>query len=172
MLWRAYQPILKPDTSMEKTRTAQQTQHATDTVSVLVQSLIRSGLFLQRELSQVCQHYGLNANQFNVLNEIKLHGPLSQKELCERLLFEKSKLSKIVKSLQDRELITVTVAPEDRRLTLLIETEKGDQLINECLQNISKASTGLMAVLSNEEVLKIIKILTKLEKSFRRIADK
>ena len=135
-----------------------------DTIPLLVQSLIRSGLFLQRELSQVCQHFGLNANQFSVLNEIKLQGPLSQKELCERLLFEKSNLSKIVKNLQDRELIEITVAPQDRRITLLIETAKGDQLINECLQNISQSSTGLMAVLSNEEILKIFKTLKKLER--------
>ena len=165
-------PVLKPDTSMKKTRTAQRTQQARDTLPLLVQSLIRSGLFLQRELSQVCQHFGLNTNQFSVLNEIKLQGPLSQKELCERLLFEKSNLSKIVKNLQDRELIEITVAPEDRRMTLLIETEKGDQLIDECLRNISQSSTGLMAVLSNEEVLNSMKMLKKLEKSFRRIADK
>ncbi len=42
--------------------------------TLIVQSLIKSGLFVQRELNLVCQQFGLNTNQFNVLNEIILRG--------------------------------------------------------------------------------------------------
>ena len=143
-----------------------------NSVALLVQSLIKSGLFLQRELSQVCQPHGLNTNQFSVLNEIVLQGPVSQKELCARLLFEKSNLSKIVNTLQEKDLITVVIAPEDRRMTLLRETDKGARLSDECLQNISRSSADLLADLSAEEIIKTLKIIRKIEKSFRRATDK
>ena len=62
-----------------------------DDVTKIVQGLLKCGHFLQREMNQVCQRFGLKQQQFSVLNEIVWHGPLSQKELGETLLFEKSK---------------------------------------------------------------------------------
>jgi len=87
----------------------------------IVQGLLKCGQFLQREMNQVCQRFGLKQQQFNVLNEIVWYGPISQKELGETLLFEKSNVSKIVKILLEKKWIRVAVAAHDRRLTLLTE---------------------------------------------------
>ncbi len=130
--------------------------------SELVLSIIKNGLFLQRELGQVCQKFGLNTNQFVVINEIILKGPVSQKELCNRLLFEKSNISKIVKALQDKELISVSVAPVDRRSTLLIETQQGLETWKDCLQSFNSSSTDLMSLLSEDEILGVLNGLKKL----------
>src|SRR6056300_1410127 len=70
-----------------------------ESVTQIVQGLLKCGQFLQREMNHVCQRFGLKQQQFTVLNEIIWHGPLTQKELGERLLFEKSNVSKIVKIL-------------------------------------------------------------------------
>ena len=140
--------------------------------ALAVQLLIRSGLFLQRELNQACQSRGFSANQFAVINEICLHGPLSQKKLCERLLFEKSNISKIVKSLLDRSLISITVAPADRRMTLLIETPEGGKLWKECMESFYTSSDELMAFLSDAETTKVIQQLKKLETAFKAISLK
>ena len=51
--------------------------------------------------------------------------PISQKELGETLLFEKSNVSKKVRILFEKKWIRVVVAPHDRRLTLLSETPEG-----------------------------------------------
>ena len=90
--------------SKEETTTERRSLPNTEKEAQLVQLLIKSGLFLQRELNQVCQGYGLNINQFSVINEIVLQGPVSQKMLCERLLSEKSNISKIVKTLLDKNI--------------------------------------------------------------------
>ncbi len=139
--------------------------------TLIVQSLIKSGLFVQRELNLVCQQFGLNTNQFNVLNEIILRGPFNQKVLCKRLLFEKSNISKIVRSLLDKELINVATAPEDRRLTLLIETQKGVELWKDCQQKFYKSSIELMSALSEEEIHNAINLLKRLEHEFKSISD-
>ena len=150
----------------EERATLPRSQQNTKTEALLVQLLIKSGLYLQRELNQVCQRYGLNINQFSVINEIVLQGPVSQKILCERLLSEKSNISKIVKTLLDKKLISVSVAPNDRRSTLLIETAQGAELWKECLQQFYESSAELMAILSDKETDKTLKLMKKLERAF------
>ena len=138
----------------------------------VIQLLIKNGLFLQRESGQSCQQHGLNANQFSALNEIILQGPISQKELCERLLFEKSNVSKIVKNLQEKDLISVTVAPNDRRSTLLIETGKGSEVWKACLHKLYDSSTELMSALSEEELRNTLRLMKILGRKFSRLAEK
>ena len=139
---------------------------------MLVQSLIKSGLFLQRELNQVCQQHGLSTNQFSAINEIIQRGPISQKELCERLLFEKSNVSKIVKTLLEKSLISVSVAPNDRRSTLLIETDQGTEIWRKCLEKFYNSSTEMMSALSDEELRDTTGMMKILERSFMNLADK
>ena len=132
------------------------------------QALIKSGLYVQRELNQVCQQFGLNTNQFSALNEIVTKGPLSQKKLCEKLLFEKSNISKIIKTLLHKGLVNVIHPPEDRRLTLLVETHKGLELWKCCMQDFSQSSIGLISALTDKEARTLLIMLKKLEDEFRR----
>ena len=87
--------------------------------TLIVQLLLKCGLFLQGEMNQVCRRFGLKQQQFSVLNEIVWHGPINQKELGEALLFEKSNVSKIVRILLEKKMIDVEVAPGDRRMWIL-----------------------------------------------------
>jgi len=133
----------------------------------LAQTVMKCALFAQRDLNQVCQQFGLNINQFCVLSEIVSKGPLSQKRLCERLLSEKSNISKIVKTLLSKNLVTAVGAPEDRRLTLLIETQEGVERQKACMQNFSTACADLFSSLKDEEVVNIVMRLELLEYEFR-----
>ena len=90
----------------------------------IVQGLLKCGQFLQREMNQVCERFGLKQQQFNLLNAIVWYGPISQKELGETLLFEKSNVSKIVKILLEKKWIRVAVAARDGRLTLLTKRRR------------------------------------------------
>jgi len=148
------------------TEEQREVQKSKKTEAQLVMTLIKNGLFLQRKLGQTCQQFTLNTNQFVVINEIIVQGPLSQKELCGRLLFEKSNVSKIVKTLQDKELISVSVAPADRRSTLLIETVKGIEIWKDCLQSFNNSCTDLMSFLSDGEITDTLELLKKIGKSF------
>jgi len=134
----------------------------------IVQGLLKCGQFLQREMSQVCQRFDLKQQQFTILNEIVWNGPISQKELVEALLFEKSNVSKIVKNLMEKKWIRVTVATHDRRLTLLTETPEGFSVWKECMKAFNQSSSELMSNLSEHEQVKAIRFLKKLEKAFKR----
>ncbi len=143
-------------------------QLPSDNVTQIVQRLLKCGQFLQREMNQVCQRFGLKQQQFSVLNEIVWNGPISQKELGEMLLFEKSNVSKIVKILFEKKWIRVTVAANDRRLTLLTETLEGFSVWEESMQAINQSSLELISILSENEQVKAIRLLKKLEKAFKR----
>ena len=135
--------------------------------TLIVQLLLKCGLFLQREMNQVCQRFGLKQQQFSVLNEIVWHGPINQKELGETLLFEKSNVSKIVRILLEKKLINSAVAPGDRRMTLLFETPEGLAVWKDCMQAFHKSSTEIMSLLSQDEATKAIRFLKKLQKAFK-----
>ena len=134
----------------------------------IVQGLLNCGQFLQREMNQVCQRFGMKQQQFSVLNEIVWHGPLTQKELGEALLFEKSNVSKIVKILFEKKWIRVTVATHDRRMTLLSETPEGFAVWKESMQAFNESSSELISVLSENEQVNAIRLLNKLQKAFKR----
>jgi DNA-binding MarR family transcriptional regulator len=135
--------------------------------TLIVQLLLRCGLFLQREMNQVCRRFGLKQQQFSVLNEIVWHGPISQKELGETLLFEKSNVSKIVSILSEKKLIDVEIAPGDRRMTLLFETPEGVAVWKDCMQAFHESSTEMMSQLSEDEAAKAVKFLKKLQRAFK-----
>jgi len=139
-----------------------------ESVTQIVQGLLKCGQFLQREMNQVCQRFGLKQQQFNVLNEIIWNGPISQKELGETLLFEKSNVSKIVKILLEKKWIRVVVATHDRRLTLLTETPEGFAVWKESMQAFNQSSSELISNLSEYDQVNAIKLLKKLEKAFKR----
>jgi DNA-binding MarR family transcriptional regulator len=137
-------------------------------VTQIVQGLLKCGHFLQREMNQVCQRFGLKQQQLSVLDEIIRHGPLTQKELGERLLFEKSNVSKIVKILFERKWIGVAVATHDRRLTLLSETPEGFAAWEKSMQAFRESSSELLSILSENEQLYAIKFLNTLQNAFKR----
>ena len=140
----------------------------TENATQIVQRLLKCGHFLQREMNQICQRFGLKQQQFSVLNEIVWHGPLTQKELGERLLFEKSNVSKIVKILFEKKWIRIAVATHDRRLTLLSETPEGFTVWEECMQAFKESSSALISVLSENEQANAIRLLNILQKAFKR----
>lgn len=137
-------------------------------VAQIVQGLLKCGQFLQREMNQVCQRFGLKQQQFSILNEIVWYGPLTQKELGETLLFEKSNVSKIVKILFEKKWIRVAVATHDRRLTLLSETPEGFAVWKESMQAFNQSSSELLSVLSENEQINAIRLLNKLQNAFKR----
>jgi DNA-binding MarR family transcriptional regulator len=135
--------------------------------TLIVQLLLKCGLFLQREMNRVCEKFGLKQQQFSVLNEIVWHGPISQKELNETLLFEKSNMSKIIQILLKKNLIRVAVSPGDRRLSLISETPEGVAVWKDCIKAFHESSSEFLSPLSGDEADRAIRMLKKLQRAFK-----
>lgn len=155
--------IYEPSKNQSMSETPTTSTISPEKETKIIQLLLKCGLFLQRELNQVFREFGLNQQQFSVLAEIVHHGPISQKKLGEWLFYEKSNISKIVKILRKRDLISIMPAPFDRRSTLLVETPDGLALWKACMDGFNRASSEFMSFLSKEDVTKTIELLMRLQ---------
>ena len=136
--------------------------------SRLLLETLKCSQALEREINQMLRSAGLKYQQFVVLDEIIWNGPVSQKMVCETLLFEKSNISKIVKRLQDRQLIQLKVFPGDRRSTLLSETPAGVQLWQQCVDAFNQLSDGCFATLTKVEIIETVRVMKKIQKGLRQ----
>lgn len=114
--------------------------------------LLRCSHFIERGMNTILRQFDLKQQQFAILNEIVQNGPISQKELAENLLYEKSNISRIIKILSEKKLIQITAATENRRLTLLIETAEGEWLWKRCMREFNMLSGQYLLELSKEKV--------------------
>ncbi len=104
----------------------------------IVKNLLQLGAFLYRTGNRMTEAYGLNQQQFIILNEIVSRQNVSQKQIVAELLLEKSNVSKIIKKLREAELVTVDASPDDRRTAVLSPTLKGKEVCSDCLNTVCR----------------------------------
>lgn len=94
---------------------------ATDALNAL-RRIVRSLRLADREAEVAC---GLSAAQLFVLETLSGCSDLSQRELAERTLTDRSSVSTVVAKLVERGLVSRTIATADRRRTELALTPAG-----------------------------------------------
>ncbi|NOX34811.1 MAG: MarR family transcriptional regulator [Deltaproteobacteria bacterium] len=130
----------------------------------IVIDLLRIGSYLLRTGNRLLSDFDLNHQQFVVLRQIYLHGPICQKDICSQLFFEKSNISKIVKKLQSNNLIKNIYCSRDSRINQLVITKKGQGIINKGMDIFNGWNDEWLQTLSEKEISQAIMILEKLNK--------
>ncbi len=133
----------------------------------IVASLVSIGAYLQREGNRLVAELGINQQQFVVLRTIAKNEPIKQKDICSRLLLEKSNLSKIVKKLVHLDLISISESGEDSRVTLLLVTDAGKTIIDQGMERFHQWNLNWLKLLSETELLHSELALDKLERLIR-----
>ena len=85
----------------------------------LVQALHRFGLERDRLRAQLVRRLGLATADLDALEHLELSGPLSQRELAERLVLTSGAVTQLVDRLEKLALVTRTPHARDRRITLV-----------------------------------------------------
>lgn len=116
---------------------------------MIARHLMRLGAFMEREGSRALAPINLTHQQFLVLSRISEQGSLSQKDLCDKMLYEKSNVSRIIKRLHSLGLIQIEVDNEDARR-----------------QVIRPSGAGMHAVVKGKQI-----ISDSVEKWFSRLTD-
>lgn len=83
----------------------------------------------QFELSFEKEH-GIGLNEGMVLCSLMKHEKLSSGEIGDMLGLSSSNTSKVIKSVEKKELIERIMGTEDKRQMYFVLTEKGEQLMN------------------------------------------
>lgn len=73
----------------------------------------------------------INPGEFSVLWAISHNPGIRQNVLCQQLIIKRSHMTKLVRSLEDRELVSRRVPDDDRRGVELTITEKGRIIVDE-----------------------------------------
>ena len=107
---------------------------------------------------------GLRPPSIGTLKVIAHHGPISQREVSERLGVHPSDMVKVVDQLEQYGLVTRVRSEQDRRrydLTLTVEGELTVERFNEVAREVDK---DFYAVLTRTEQKQLEKLMTKLVK--------
>lgn len=130
----------------------------------IVKNLLQLGVFLYKTSNKMTEVYGLNQQQFILLNEIVSRQQVTQKQLVADLLLEKSNVSKIVKKLKKTELIVVDTSIQDRRTTIVRSTGKGKEVWHSCMRTLCDWNRQWLSSISGQEKEKILNALESLKK--------
>ncbi len=77
---------------------------------------------LRQAARHVTRHYdealapaGISLNQYSILSKLRRHGPLPQQTLAAMLVMDRSSLGHLLRPLEARGLVAISVAAADRR---------------------------------------------------------
>lgn len=104
----------------------------------------------------------LSESQFAVLEALYHLGPMSQKELGEKILKTKGNLTLVVKNLQIRGLVSIEREESDRRFYIIQLTRPGKELVSKILPSHVKRIVEIFSVLSAEEQEQLAGLCRKL----------
>jgi len=134
---------------------------------IIIGKLMNIGGMLERQGNKMLLPYNLNQQQFSIFFEIAKIGKVKQKEMVTRLLLEKAHVSKVVKKLQQMELINITVNDEDKRSYWLSLTKKGEEILKQCTAMFSEWHKKWICEIDKTELLSILDNLTTLQNIFK-----
>lgn len=104
----------------------------------------------------------LTMSQFAVLEAILHVGPLSQRQLAEKILRSSGNLTMVIDNLERDGLVTRERDPNDRRVMMVNLTERGEALIREIMPGHARGVQELFSVLDTEELAQLSHLTRKL----------
>ena len=129
-------------------------------------TLIHKNMFNESEHFFKTQ-YDLLHSHIDVLASLYFDdNPLSPTDLYDATVFSSGGMTKVLKKLEERDLIKREISSNDKRSTLISLTSSGRDLIESCMIKIAKNKEEKFNVLSKKEKEDLKNILSKLTYSF------
>ncbi len=117
-----------------------------------------------RDRDRICC-YGISVTQCYTLDVLFKSGPLTMNELASRLYLDKSTASRVVSTMERKELIVRRPSSEDRRSVLLDDTSKGRDLYQRIRRDIEERDKKLIADFAPAVRKGMIELLRRLTKA-------
>lgn len=124
--------------------------------------LLRSSEQLSNEVHKHLHQYGLTVSQFGVLEALYHLGPLSQKELAQKILKTSGNLTTVITNLERETLVTRKRSSDDRRYYSVQLTQKGEKLLDVIFPLHAKRIATQMKTLSQSEQITLGNLCKKL----------
>jgi DNA-binding MarR family transcriptional regulator len=104
-----------------------------------------------RIVTAVRKPYDLSVSEFHALLTIKTRHPSCVSSLTEWMEMDKTRMSKVLRSLEDRGYIERSTDQEDHRIDHIHLTEAGTQLAHALLFRLDEAGKALVTGVSEQE---------------------
>jgi len=107
--------------------------------------------------------YDLTHSEIDVLASLLFNNKImSPTDLYEATIFSSGGMTKILKKLEYKKLISRIQSNEDKRSTLVKLEPKGEEFVKSCFVNVLKKDEQILSVLDKKEKELLAKILKKL----------
>lgn len=123
-------------------------------------ALHRFGLARDRLRAALVRGLGLSITDLDALEHLELAGPLSQRELAERLVLTSGAVTQLVDRLESLSLVTRTRHPSDRRVTLVRLADAARLIPTPELDSYHAAVTAAAAALTVDSRRQLVNFLT------------
>jgi len=115
-----------------------------------------------RQTNNHLQQWGITTVQFDALNQIGVHQPITQQELGERLEVTKGNITQLLRRMETAGWIKRNQEWKTKYISL---TEKGEQLYEEVIPRQEQFQIEQFCGLDSNEQAQLLKLLKKLQKS-------
>lgn len=111
---------------------------------------------------RLLQQERLTVSQLGVLEALLHLGPLSQGDLCDKLLRSGSNLTTVIDNLEQRALVRRERDGADRRVQVVFLTDEGDATIRRVFPEHVHRVTSVFGVLTRDEQRQLAELCRKL----------
>lgn len=115
------------------------------------------------------KQYDLTLAQFDMLNQIYLHQPVTQKDLGDYLMISKGGVSQMLHRLEDNQLVCRERQWKEKYISL---TEEGETLMGTLQLIQGKKQAAMFDSLTDDELAVFSKLMEKLKKDIMERGEK
>ena len=117
----------------------------------------------------ILQECDIKQNEFAVLHMLERYQQKGVQEMkisdvAKHLKNATSTISPIIQSLVEKEFISRTTSKEDRRVAMIVLTDKGNEQLKQIMQRISRQFNEVLARLGTEKTEQLLDLLDELSK--------
>lgn len=123
--------------------------------------LRRAQVAMFQNFAKVLDDWNISPGQVGVLALVKANSGINQTRVGNALGIDRSTLVAVIDRLEERDLITRTPSPTDRRSHALVLTEEGERYLAKLLPQVHKHERQIAADLSDDERATLIALLSR-----------
>ena len=135
-------------------------------------NLYKTGMLVRREAVRCCAGYGITPEQNQILMILSGIDSASQKQIGEITIQEAPTVSRILKSLAQRGLISQKREKKDRRAAKVSITPAGKALVKKIMPSLKKRFDYVLLGFEERDKKMLIKLLKKLRSVVEKAAEK
>lgn len=115
---------------------------------------------LSRQSDQVLQEQlGIGFSQFKILMTLKWNSSIQQKQIADRLGQTEASISRQIKLLHDKGLLSTRISADNKREHITSLTDKGERLTDKAMQVLNRYHAPTFASLSEKQQQNLINTL-------------